>query len=260
MAGLRSCPSTISRLVEPDDEEEDREQAVRRPLRDGEGQGAARRGRPSAAQRDVRLPPRGVRPRQREDGAGEQEAWRRCSPHGGYRRSCDARPASVGPARRRDVRRLRLDGGGGRCGGFVQHSNNIYRITEVLDFNSVIAKEVETGRSTSLRINELSPVVPDGALATEDIDEIADEDWKVAQHRYSAIKPLLTMAVMGRQDVEERAKEVGSDTATLYRWLQKYKAIGVVTALIPQKRGWKEGKSRIPVFAEQVIDEVIKDF
>jgi putative transposase len=147
-----------------------------------------------------------------------------------------------------------------QAGGLVQHGDYIYRITEVLDFDSVIATEVETGRSTPLRINELRPVVADTAQATEDIDEIADEDWKIAQQRYAAIKPLLTMTMMGRHDVTQRAKEVGSDTATLYRWLQKYNAIGVITALIPQKRGWKEGKSRIPVFAEQVIDEVIKDF
>ena len=50
-----------------------------------------------------------------------------------------------------------------QVGGLVQHSNTIYRITEVLDFDSVIATEVETGRSTPLRINELRPVVADAA-------------------------------------------------------------------------------------------------
>src|ERR1019366_1277978 len=78
-----------------------------------------------------------------------------------------------------------------QAGGLVQHGDSIYRITEVLDFDSIIGVEVETGRSTPLRINELSPVVADNAQATEDIDEIADEDWKIAQQRYAAIKPLL---------------------------------------------------------------------
>jgi putative transposase len=147
-----------------------------------------------------------------------------------------------------------------KVGGLVQNGDGIYRIKEVLDFNLIIGVEVETGRSASLRINELSPVIADNEQPTEDLDEIADEDWKIAQERFAAIKPLLNMTTMGRNDVEQRAKEAKVSAATLYRWLRKYNAIGVVTALIPQKRGWKEGKSRIPVFAEQVIDEVIKDF
>jgi putative transposase len=147
-----------------------------------------------------------------------------------------------------------------QAGGLVQYGEAIYRIKEVLDFDSIIGVEVESGRSASLRINELRPVISDAEPATEDLDEIADEDWKIAQQRYAAIKPLLTITMMGRSDVERRAKEIGVNAATLYRWLQKYNAIGVITALIPQKRGWKEGKSRIPVFAEQVIDEVIMDF
>ncbi|WP_217994867.1 Mu transposase C-terminal domain-containing protein [Methylogaea oryzae] len=53
---------------------------------------------------------------------------------------------------------------------------------------------------------------------------------------------------------------MGVDAATLYRWLKRYKAYGAVSALIPQRRGWKTGKSRIPVFAEEVIEEVIRDF
>jgi len=57
-----------------------------------------------------------------------------------------------------------------QAGGLVQHGNSIFRITEVLDFDSIIGVEVETGRSTPLRINELSPVVADNAQATEDID------------------------------------------------------------------------------------------
>lgn len=145
-------------------------------------------------------------------------------------------------------------------GGLVQRGDSVYRITEVLDFDSIIGVEVESGRSTPLRINELRPVVADTTNVTHDIADIADEDWKIAQQRYAAIKPLFSIVFMGRHDVEQRAKEVGVNAATLYRWLQKYNAIGVITALIPQKRGWKEGKGRIPVFTEQIVDEVINDF
>lgn len=149
-----------------------------------------------------------------------------------------------------------------QIGSFFQSNNSVYRIAQLLDFESVIGIEVESGRSTPLRIGDLRPVVD--AKSTDsphyDLADLADEDWKIAEERYAAIKPLLNVTYLGRHEVERRAKEVGVNTATLYRWIQKFKALGVVSALIPRKRGWREGKSRIPVFADEVIENVINDF
>ena len=114
-----------------------------------------------------------------------------------------------------------------------------------------------------LRVNDLRPVL--GAKSTDndstcDISDIADEDWKIAEQRFAVIKPLLNSISPGRHEVEKRAKEAGINVATLYRWLKKYKAIGVISALIPKKRGWKEGGSRVSASTEEVIKSVIKDF
>ncbi|MCW8826454.1 MAG: helix-turn-helix domain-containing protein, partial [Gammaproteobacteria bacterium] len=144
----------------------------------------------------------------------------------------------------------------------VQCGGSVYRIAQVLDFETVIGIEVESGRSVPLRIGELRPMEPEDAvpLANTDISEIADEDWKIAETRYAAIKPLLNALAPGRKEVGMRAKEVGVNTATLYRWLNRYKAYEVITALIPKKRGWKPGNSRITALAEEVIEEVIQDY
>lgn len=150
-----------------------------------------------------------------------------------------------------------------QVGSFVQSNNVVYRVVQVLDFESVIGIGVESGRSTPLRIGDLHAVTEGKSVETDphrDLADIADEDWKTAELRFAAIKPLLNVTFLGRHEVKGRAEEVGVDTATLYRWLNKYKALGVVSALIPRKRGWKEGKSRIPAFADEVIEEVIKDF
>lgn len=150
-----------------------------------------------------------------------------------------------------------------QVGQFVQCGESVYRIVQVLDFNSVIGTEVQTGRSTPLRIDDLRPVKsgenPIKALV-QDIEDIADEDWKIAQERFAAIKPLLGRGLVGRDDIAIRAKEVGRSPATLYRWVKLYKAYEVTSALIPKKRGWTEGKSRIPPFADKVIGEVINGF
>lgn len=148
-----------------------------------------------------------------------------------------------------------------QVGGLVLSGDATYRITQVLDFESVIGVSVETGRSAPLRIGDLRPLESDSPRpSATDLSEIADEEWKIAEQRFAAIKPLLNTHLPGRSDVERRAQEVGVDTATLYRWLGRYKAYGIVSALIPRKRGWKTGKGRIPVFAESVIQEVIRDF
>ncbi|GFO59108.1 transposase [Geomonas silvestris] len=110
-------------------------------------------------------------------------------------------------------------------------------------------------------IADMRSIDQDGiALCSEDLAEIADADWRIAEERFAAIKPLIHMPQHSRQEVEQRANEVGINTATLYRWLKRYKAYGDVSALIPFKRGWKSGKHRLPAFADKVISEVITDY
>lgn len=144
----------------------------------------------------------------------------------------------------------------------VQAGESVYRISQVLDFESVIGVEVESGRSTPLRMGELRPVA-NASTSTrtyQELADIADEDWRIAEQRYAAIQPLLHILYIGRHEVAHRAKEVSVDTSTLYRWLERYKVHGVISALIPRKRGWKEGNNRIATDAVFVIEEVINDF
>lgn len=148
-------------------------------------------------------------------------------------------------------------------GAMVQHGSDVYRIEQVLDFETVLGIDAETGRSKVLFVGELRSLEGDSdkySALNKDLSGIADEDWQIAEKRYAAIKPLIDKSSPGRNLVEERAAEIGCDTATLYRWLQRYNAYGVVSALIPQQRGWTTGKRRIPVEAETLIEKVINDF
>jgi putative transposase len=150
-----------------------------------------------------------------------------------------------------------------QVGSYVRNSNTVCRIAQILDFDSVIGIEVESGRSVLLRIAELKAVEGDAATPTMDFEEIADPDWQVAEKRFAAIRPLIETLPLDRfalksEEVMQRAKDVGVDRATLYRWLQRYRATGSVLSLIPQKAGWKRGNGRISVFAENIINEVIR--
>lgn len=147
-------------------------------------------------------------------------------------------------------------------GEMVRRDDQIFRIVQLLDFQNVIGVEVESGKSASLRITELKPVdqeKADGLYVNYDVSTISSDDWAVAQKRFSAIKPLLGGVVNPKANVEARAKEVGVDTATLYRWLDRYQSWSEVLALVPRKRGWKSGSSRLSVQADELIDKVIDE-
>lgn len=137
-----------------------------------------------------------------------------------------------------------------------------YRLTQVIDFETVIGTEVESGRHKPLQITELRAITDESAnpKSQADLDTIVDEDWSVAEYRYAAIKPLLDAPRAGRKMINARGDELSINPSTLYRWLDRYRALGVVTALIPKKRGWPQGKSRLPCEVEAVVDEVIRDF
>lgn len=145
-------------------------------------------------------------------------------------------------------------------GSFVSKGTKTYKITELLDFNSVIGIELNTGRSKVLKLTDLSPILNTGAdHITIDIDDISDDDWKTAQYRYAIIKPLLTEQGSLLPAIKEQSTKYDVSVPVIYRWLSAYKGLGVVSALIPKRRGWQRGKSRLPSLVDAVINEVIED-
>lgn len=148
-------------------------------------------------------------------------------------------------------------------GELVCHRKAVYRITQVLDFNSILGLDVETGRPSVLRIMELKPFLGNkvvGPYADYDLEDIGSEEWAIAQKRYAVIKPLLGIEGQSKRVVEERAREANVDTVTVYRWLRRYKERGELTGLIPIRRGWSAGRSRISPEVESVIDNVIDEY
>ena len=153
-----------------------------------------------------------------------------------------------------------------RKGSMVQHNGNglAYKIDQVLDLKSVIGIEEGSGRRKYLTISQLQPLPIDretaGIIFPVPLDGISSSDWKTAHHRLDMIQPLLAMTRYSRKDVEKRAHEVGCDVTTLYRWLRRYAPFRDLSTLIPQKRGWKKGRTRLAASPEAVIEEVIEDF
>lgn len=149
-----------------------------------------------------------------------------------------------------------------QVGAMVRRENQIFRILQILNFEVVIGVEVESGRSASLRISELRGVEQekvDGLYVNYDIATIGSDDWAIAQKRFAVISPLLNQSVTPRSSVEAQAKLAGVDAATVYRWLDRYRNWGEVLALVPRKRGWKSGNTRLTTQGERLIEEVIEE-
>lgn len=149
-----------------------------------------------------------------------------------------------------------------QVGAMVRRENQIFRILQILNFEVVIGIEVESGQSASLRVSELHSVEQekvDGLYVNYDIATIGSDEWAVAQQRFAVISPLLNQSVTPRSSVEAQAKLAGVDTATVYRWLDRYQNWGEVLALVPRKRGWKSGNTRLTIQGERLVEEVIEE-
>lgn len=148
-------------------------------------------------------------------------------------------------------------------GRLVSHMNETFKIIQIIDFQSVVGVNLITGRHASLRINELraleEPQPVSGALNI-DLDEFTDEDWKTAQKRFEAIRPLIDQGMVSKTQMEARAREYSVTSMTLYRWLRRYNSAGSVSALVPMKRGWATGKSRLSPEVESIIVEIIDSY
>lgn len=134
-------------------------------------------------------------------------------------------------------------------------------ITHILDFDSVLLSDAETGGKDRAKIADLNPVhSPDKASPPAgDLNSIPDEDWQTAQRRFEIIRPLLVKnGSRQRFDVEARAKQFGLHTNTLYKWIALYETQGLLTALMPRSRkdkGSTKLSEEIEIIIKSVVDE-----
>lgn len=142
----------------------------------------------------------------------------------------------------------------------VEHASGTYRIVESLNFTQVVGINVDTGLSSILSIPDLKAVRQEsqGMYVHHDLEDIGGENWKLANQRYAVIEPLLSGNSMVKGAMAKQAKDAGVDVATVYRWLQRYKDFGNIAALVPMRRGWKKGRSRISEEVESLINSTIE--
>lgn len=137
-----------------------------------------------------------------------------------------------------------------------------YVVSQVMTPHSVLAKDLGTGESRSLRIETLTRIVePDEVeqVAERDLALYSEEEWAEGQRRLAILKPLVAKPVRSRSDVEALAAQAGVHFTTLYKWLKAYLISGHVSALVPAKAGRKVGTRMLTPEQEEVIRSSIED-
>jgi len=153
-------------------------------------------------------------------------------------------------------------------GATVVDNGRDYVIVALADINLVLAKEVGSGEKVLLRIGDIGPprkigAPPSTPTAKQDLWDISDEDWEVAEERRRHIEPLLNSNYHQWADAQADriAIVAGVSRATIYRWVAVFRETGLLSSLLPNSglRGGK-GKTRLSPEVDAIISDCIENF
>jgi putative transposase len=150
-----------------------------------------------------------------------------------------------------------------KLGAAVGVNNRDYRIHQVVDLETVLVQDSESGDIKRLKIDELGPMVlqTDTPLPTAEVEllEVPEAAWQIARQRLAAIRPLLAQSRCSRAQAAECAQLAGVNTATIYRWLKHYQQDGQLSALLPSVRPGGRGQSRLAPEVEAILQTTIEE-
>lgn len=130
-------------------------------------------------------------------------------------------------------------------------------VTRLVNLDTVLVRDAETGETRKFRVAELRTSAP--TPGHTDLERIPDHDWQIANQRLEIILPLLGKTDRNRAEVEERAASFNLHVNTVYKWISAYQETGLLTSLMPKTRSDK-GAQRLDLLVEDVIKAVIEEF
>lgn len=149
----------------------------------------------------------------------------------------------------------------------VSSGGRNYRVTHVMGLGNVLAKDLESGASKRLLVDDLKPAAVGPAADLEhpgvadhpDLEAISDSEWAIAQARMAIIAPLLNDPARTREMVEAAATAAKVHFTTVYEWMRLYTGSMHLSALIPRRSGRKKGLKLIDEALEEIIRSSIED-
>jgi putative transposase len=146
-------------------------------------------------------------------------------------------------------------------GSIVSVGTEPHQVIDFLSTDTAVCKSLETGKCRSVAINKIT--VHDDTTAyneevmSQELFAVQSKEYERAVARYEVIKPLLELDHISTIDVQERAKETNTGVASIYRWLNKFNSMGVISSLMMKARGWKESRPRLDARVVEIIDRAI---
>jgi putative transposase len=123
-------------------------------------------------------------------------------------------------------------------GSEVDYGERRFVIMQVISFEVVVARDVETGELERLPISGLQPILSAAPSALPpDLSVLDDRDWAEARRRLDLIGPVLEKARLPRSVMAERARAGGVEVTTLYRWARAFRATGLLSSLPVEAMG-----------------------
>lgn len=149
-------------------------------------------------------------------------------------------------------------------GTTMQLGEQKVKILTILDQEDALVEFFETGRKQVAALRDLRIITrPAESTNTQESNRHIhpDEDTDalaIAEQRFSIIRPLLGLSDRNTIMVKNRANEFNLHWTTLYEWLRFYENTGLLSSLMPRKRGPRKGLRRISEEQEAIVENAIK--
>jgi len=141
----------------------------------------------------------------------------------------------------------------------VWASGKPYRILRPVDLEVLVALDESNGDRVLLKLANLQPSPVEGLADSIDLKEVPEEEWKIAQERFEAIRSLLGDGKRSVEEIDEIATKAEVSRATIYRWVERFASTGTVSGLLRGHRKGVSQQSRLPDAIEKVVKETIDE-
>lgn len=138
----------------------------------------------------------------------------------------------------------------------VSYQGCSYRVKALLDTRRLLLERAEDDHIVVVDVKDVAPVYANNAQ-TPSIELATDEQWAMANKRFALLKPILENRSDGAL-VKRIARENKLNPSTLYRWLERYDATGLLASLMERPRTGGRGTSRLSPELDAIIQQAIK--
>ena len=145
-------------------------------------------------------------------------------------------------------------------GSMIRWRKRCFVVVDSDGMDTIIAQEYGKGGFKRIPIREALPGHSPRTDTTKksDLISVPEEEWRAAVRQFEILKPLLKLSRTQRTlaRVQKAAAALGRHPATIYRWIDKYRSAGRVSALLRKERS-DRGKSHLPETVNSIIDTAI---